>query len=339
MFIPTLNIAICTHNRANDLKRCLQSIINDAPSFPHNIRVLVVNNNSNDSTQAIIESAIERNTRQNLEITSIFEAKTGKINALKHVFKNCHDGHTLFLDDDNELPRGCLGLVARLIGRDQITIFGSHNIAKISGKRPYWFDSFASAYACGTQDQLFQLTYSVWGAGMICPSRYFRILAHDNFQFSAPGRRGKKLTSGSDSEITMVMQICGARVEFPENYFLFHHIDSKRLHLKYLFRLAFNFGITDTHTDPYKALIRQQVIQEVPKRFSIIRRHLGFFLEELKSQSLSKLGLLKITFSFFYNLGYIQSYLRRYQFMKMNFIKINDFYFFCQKEKLWEKEP
>lgn len=334
MAISILNIAICTHNRAKDLSRCLKSIISDSADFPYKIRIVVVDNNSSDKTPEIINTYKIAAASANIEFISIFEPQTGKINALRHIFERCIEGYTLFLDDDNELPSGTLKTVAQLISQNDTTIYGSTNIPILRNQPPEWFSFFENAYACGNQVDLNKLTYAVWGAGMLCPAKYFKVLRSKEFAFSAPGRKGKKLTSGSDSEISMIMQVCGASVSFPENYRLNHHIDEKRLNLKYLYRLAFNFGKTDTLTDPYKRFIKGEIDLPFPSRLQVIKTHWGYFRYNLKDLKPNLLSIKRTLFGFFYNLGYIVQTISHYDRLVANQEKIRKFCSVCSKQSL-----
>lgn len=331
--LSILNIAICTHNRANLLKQCLESIISDATSYHGKLRIIVVDNNSSDSTAAIVAKFKDQFHSQNIEIISEFEPRTGKIYALNRVFQNVFEGHTLFLDDDNELTPGTLGVIQEHTRLNPNAILGSENIAILQTTAPFWFNEFSGAYACGKQDDHFKLTLGIWGAGIVCPSKHLQFLAKQSFAFSAPGRKGKKLTSGSDSEITLVMQMLGATVVLPKSYKIRHHISTDRLKITYLLRLAFNFGRTDTFTDPYKLILSGTASAHYQSQGHYVKRHLTYIKYNFRDLTFQKMAILKFCHGLAYNFGFIYSMLTNYPSLVKNYQKIRTFCAQCATNK------
>lgn len=90
-----ITIAISTFNRAESLRRTLESLA--AMQVPEDLEweVLVVNNNCNDHTDAVIAAFLDR-----LPIRREFESRQGKSNACNRAVEAARGDYFLWTDDD-----------------------------------------------------------------------------------------------------------------------------------------------------------------------------------------------------------------------------------------------
>jgi glycosyltransferase involved in cell wall biosynthesis len=90
-----VSVVICTWNRASLLNRCLYSFSN--LNLPNDFcwELIIVDNNSTDSTAEVIESF-----KQQLPIQLIFEKRQGLSIARNTGLRNCQGKLVLFTDDD-----------------------------------------------------------------------------------------------------------------------------------------------------------------------------------------------------------------------------------------------
>lgn len=94
---PTINVVICTRNRSENLKRCLNSLANQT------IRpdsVIIVDNNSSDATPQVAQAFKEK-----LPLTYLFEPKPGVARARNLALRKLREGIVAFLDDDCEASK------------------------------------------------------------------------------------------------------------------------------------------------------------------------------------------------------------------------------------------
>lgn len=92
-----ISIIIATYNRAPLLNRTLQSLSKQVAPSGVSIELLVVDNNSIDSTKAVVESWIPKIP---FETRYYFENRQGKSNALNHAIDKITGEFVLFTDDD-----------------------------------------------------------------------------------------------------------------------------------------------------------------------------------------------------------------------------------------------
>src|SRR5947207_180454 len=98
-----VTVAICTFNRAESLRRTLESVA--ALHLPEALdwEVVVVNNNSTDHTDSVIESFKER-----LPIRREFEPQPGASNARNRAVYVAKGDYFVWTDDDVVVDNGWL---------------------------------------------------------------------------------------------------------------------------------------------------------------------------------------------------------------------------------------
>jgi glycosyltransferase involved in cell wall biosynthesis len=98
-----ISVAICTFNRAESLRRTLDSLV--GVRVPGDIawEVVIVNNNSTDHTDNVICEYVER-----LPVRREFEPRTGKSNALNRAIDVAQGEYILWTDDDVVVDAGWL---------------------------------------------------------------------------------------------------------------------------------------------------------------------------------------------------------------------------------------
>lgn len=100
MEIKTVDIAICTWNRAGLLKRTLDSF--GKLSVPSDVRlsVVVVDNRSTDQTQAVIEAFVESDFGRANRVVSVIENQQGHTFARNRAIEACEGDLVIWTDDD-----------------------------------------------------------------------------------------------------------------------------------------------------------------------------------------------------------------------------------------------
>jgi glucosyl-dolichyl phosphate glucuronosyltransferase len=90
-----ITIAICTFNRAESLRLTLDSLL--AIQVPRGLswEILIVNNNSTDNTDDVINEYVSR-----LPVRREFEARAGKSNALNRAIDVAKGDYIIWIDDD-----------------------------------------------------------------------------------------------------------------------------------------------------------------------------------------------------------------------------------------------
>ncbi|MGO4542041.1 glycosyltransferase [Paenibacillus sp. 2TAB19] len=88
-------IAICTHNRAEDVREALLSLLRQ--NFTDAFEVIVVDNRSTDNTKQVVQ---EINQMTNIPIIYVYEERLGLSVARNRAIRESKGEYVLFLDDD-----------------------------------------------------------------------------------------------------------------------------------------------------------------------------------------------------------------------------------------------
>jgi glycosyltransferase involved in cell wall biosynthesis len=115
-----ITVAICTFNRAESLRRTLDSLV--AMRVPSDLawEVVIVNNNSTDHTDDVIGEYLSR-----LPVTREFEPQAGKCNALNRAIDIAKGDYILWIDDDVVVDSGWLAAYVEAFRRwPEAAVFG-----------------------------------------------------------------------------------------------------------------------------------------------------------------------------------------------------------------------
>jgi len=140
----SISICIPTYNRAKYLARCLNRIVSEIHdcSLDRCFEICISDNNSEDSTQEIVERFVLANSN----ILINYERRpynTGFANNLLHAAKMATGRYVFFCGDDDEFVKGALSVICRSATEDaEIIVFESIPIlpltadCKVTGKEP-----------------------------------------------------------------------------------------------------------------------------------------------------------------------------------------------------------
>lgn len=120
-------VAICTHNRAEDVREALLSLLRQ--NFTDAFEVIVVDNRSTDNTKQVVQ---EVNQMTSIPIIYVYEERLGLSVARNRAIREAKGEYVLFLDDDAVASREWISGIVSLFETD-------HRIGCVGGKiEPAW---------------------------------------------------------------------------------------------------------------------------------------------------------------------------------------------------------
>jgi glycosyltransferase involved in cell wall biosynthesis len=235
--LPKLSICICTYNRSESLKHTLLSLASQKGIESASIEILIVDNNSTDSTQNILEEF-----RKTLRICDVRETHQGLAYARNRAVMSSKGEVILFTDDDVRLEYGWLAAYQAAIERFPKTgYFGGRILPDWEGTKPAWIgekplpliDGLLVWFDHGVQTRPFGPTESLpFGASFAVRRTLFDKIGL--FQLNL-GTGGAGSGRGEETEFLMRAQKAGAKGVYVGEALCLHRVDPRRLRLRGLF--------------------------------------------------------------------------------------------------------
>ena len=212
---PTLTVAVCTRNRAELLKECLDSVVSQIDSAK-NVEVLVVDNGSTDGTAETCKAFEGRG----FLFKYAFEPQPGLSHARNRAIAEANGEAIAFLDDDAVVCDGWLDVALENWKSGKYAAFGGpYDAWHRYGPAPEWFDdkweSFLPDWANGPLERdLFPR-----GGNCVISLEWCRKMGGFD---AGLGMRGNKVAYGEESDLFKRMQDDGAVLGWV-NELLIHH--------------------------------------------------------------------------------------------------------------------
>ncbi|MCR2803271.1 glycosyltransferase [Paenibacillus soyae] len=127
-------VAICTHNRAEDVREALFSLLQQ--SFTGDYEVIVVDNRSTDNTRLVVQE-VKRMT--SIPILYVYEERLGLSVARNRAIREAKGDYILFLDDDAAASKNWIeGIVSVFESDPRIGCVGGKIDPAWEGAEPTW---------------------------------------------------------------------------------------------------------------------------------------------------------------------------------------------------------
>jgi glycosyltransferase involved in cell wall biosynthesis len=255
-----VSIILCTYNRSNSLAAALNSVA--ASQVPDSIEweVLVVDNNSKDSTRDVVEAFCG----QNPHFRYIFELKQGLSNARNTGIREAKGDVLAFVDDDVTVDPHWLHDLTAQFNHPQWTGVGGRIRPQEELALPNWV-RLEGAFSMGgclaalfdRGDQPHELSVPPFGTNMAYRKTMFE--KHGFFRTDL-GRSANNMIGKEDTEFGERLLRAGERIWYAPSAIVFHPVLPERLTKKYF--LAWWFGCG-------QSMIRQNGV--VPGKWGIPR--------------------------------------------------------------------
>lgn len=243
---PRVSVLICTYNRASLLATTLESLGACEPP-PGGFEVLVVDNASTDSTEAVVEA---RRANYPVPLRYIFEGRPGKSHALNTGLAATAADIILFTDDDIEVPPRWIAECCRALDdRSDVDYVGGPVRPLWQTPPPAWFPlsngnlwGTVAVLNYGDRPFVFEDRHVVpLGVNMAVRRRVVQIVGGFNPDF---GRKGRSLLGQEQAEFFCRTRAAGLRGLYVPDMWLYHHVPAERLTRRYFWRWWFWKGIS-----------------------------------------------------------------------------------------------
>jgi glycosyltransferase involved in cell wall biosynthesis len=139
-----ISVAVCTQNRAELLENVLRTLRGQTLD-PARYEILVVDNNSSDSTRGVVERA----AAERPNVRYLFEPEIGLSHARNRAWREAAGDYVGYLDDDCEAPPHWIEAADAIARRIAPGVFGGPYFAFYRSPKPAWFKDAYGSHSLG----------------------------------------------------------------------------------------------------------------------------------------------------------------------------------------------
>lgn len=238
-----LSIIICTRNRADLLRLCLEALISQEGAAPDAYEIIVVDNGSSDRTRQVVEAAGRRFER----IRYFYEERLGLSIARNAGVGRAAGEIVCFVDDD--------AVASPTFVREVLSSFDDPEVACVAGKivaswpdgaAPAWFtpryENVVAQTSFGETTRWMKRNEFPFGANMSFRREIFRRLGGFDENL---GKRGENNIWGEEIDLCHRMQENGLRFFYNPRSCVSHIVGPGRATKRYFIESIFGKGVTE----------------------------------------------------------------------------------------------
>ncbi len=252
-----LDILVPTFNRAESLRKTLQSFLRAQVPQNFEIVITVVDNNSTDNTKQVFDEMKPLFT--NFKFEYLFEKKQGKSFALNTGIKNINGEIFSGIDDDVEIQSDWFVEVEKIFRErwDEIDFVGGKMLPNWETEPPTWIEPLKEGVIgwrdYGDEEWIYNYdTPILTGGHGIFKTEVFKTIGLYN---EYVGCDGKGFVGGEDEVLYDQLLTHRKRGIYNPKLVIYHYVPAYRLDKNYYRRWLFGVGMTrhlaHTHHKPF----------------------------------------------------------------------------------------
>lgn len=276
-----LSVIICCYNSVLRLPNTLKYLASQQVPAHIYWEVVIVNNACTDNIEEVALTEWLKYSLPNVECKVVYEPNPGLNNAREKGVKESKFEYLIFCDDDNWLCKDYLYKVNSLFeSMPEAGMIGGVGEAVFESEPPQWFLKMEGfGYAVGTEKRNTGYVHSVYGAGMAIRKSTFLSIINKGISFLVTDRKGKSLSSGGDSELSLLINLAGKKVYLDTALTFKHFLPAKRLEWKYYLKLRRSFGKADAYLKLYnKVLLPDKFVNQKENVLKHVLRFLRYLI-------------------------------------------------------------
>jgi glucosyl-dolichyl phosphate glucuronosyltransferase len=237
--LATLDVVICTYNRAADLDRCLQALARQRPSDA-SWRVTVVDNNCTDDTASVVARHVRHGRIPDL--SRIVEPRQGLTPARQRGVSASKAAWVAFVDDDCLVAPDWIAEAVRFAAsRPEAGAFGGRVVPDWGCTPPAHLPRHGWLFAAQDHGEDASEVGSLVGAGIILNRRALGAVGWTARPYLAD-RTGLGHVSGGDVEICVRLAAAGWKLWYVPSMRIDHRIAPSRQRMRGVLGLAQGLG-------------------------------------------------------------------------------------------------
>ena len=233
---PLFSIVVCTYNRADLLPACLGSLV-DQILDKSLYRVIVVNNNSTDSTADVVNMFIKSQPN----FSMVIETRQGIANARNRGWQTAQSLYVGYIDDDCKSPTHWLALAHEIVATRAPVVFGGSSFAYYMSPKPAWYKDSYIDHDFGKDSRPLNDNEYFESMNMFIRRSVFEKVGGFDAEL---GIRGKKIAYGEETVFlqrvreTMPQEL----IYYHHDLYVYHTVRPERMKIGWLARSSFSGG-------------------------------------------------------------------------------------------------
>jgi glucosyl-dolichyl phosphate glucuronosyltransferase len=230
-----LTIIICTYNRENLIKECLQSLT--LQTYPKDkFEVLIIDNNSTDRTEVICKEFVK--SQPNFRY--IKELKQGLGHARNCGYKNAKTEWVAYVDDDAKSHLNYVERAIYIIKNFDFDCFGGVFNAWYTVKKPKWIPEDFGTNKWKQNYTGILNGYSMDGGNMVWKKSVLQMLGGFHTEI---GMIGNKISYGEETYVQELARKKGVKIGFDPELQIDHYVQPYKLNLAWQLKSDYAIGI------------------------------------------------------------------------------------------------
>jgi glycosyltransferase involved in cell wall biosynthesis len=239
-----LSIVVCTYNRDQILKECLESCLqNYKETYP--VELVVVDNNSSDETPSIVNEI----KGDNDWIKYVFEKNQGLSIARNTGYKAASYDWVLYLDDDAKIDVSFFDRIEYLVTNTGYRVIGGLYLPWYKYGKPQWYkDSYASNK--NSYEDITVLRGNEYACGGIFLIQKELLVSQNGFSTDF-GMNGNQVAYGEEDDLQGRLRESGIEIAY-DPFLIIHHLVPKyKLNVRWFLKSSYKLGLTYAQASGY----------------------------------------------------------------------------------------
>jgi glycosyltransferase involved in cell wall biosynthesis len=236
--VTKLTVVVCTYNRSEILKYCLDSLENQSVN-KSNYEVIVVDNNSTDNTKEVVEEYCINNNN----FRYVFEPVQGLSNARNRGWRESKADWIAYIDDDAKADeKWCENIIETSKKDSDLKAFGGEILNWYLYEKPKWFKNEFRNQSMGNEKFVLNIKthpFGLTGCNMIFKKE--ALLKYGGFSKEF-GMIGREIGLAEESKLFNEMLIAKEKIMYFPDIKIYHLVPKEIFSLRYVFSRSVKSG-------------------------------------------------------------------------------------------------
>jgi glycosyltransferase involved in cell wall biosynthesis len=235
---PELTVVVCTYNRSEILKYCLDSL--EKQSVEKSLfEVIVVDNNSKDRTREVVEEYC----RNNSNFRYVFESVQGLSSARNRGWKEAKADWIAYIDDDAKADeKWCENIIETSKKDSDLKAFGGEILNWYFYEKPKWFKNEFRNQSMGNEEFVVDIKkhpFGLTGCNMIFKKEILFKYGGFSKEF---GMVGREIGLAEESKLFNEMLIAKEKIMYFPDIKIYHLVPQELFSFRYVFARSVKSG-------------------------------------------------------------------------------------------------